>query len=137
MLEIDHLRRWFSDTETIGRWTIKGEGFCFTLEDPVRKPGVKIAGDTAIPCGRYKVVLSYSPKFRRELPEVLEVPGFTAVRIHAGNGPEHTEGCILLGENHANGRLIDSAPAVSRFLKLLKEHKGEAWLNIKETMTAL
>lgn len=88
---------------TIGRLYLGGEPFCWTLEDPVREvPGEpverwKIPGKTAIPAGRYGVILTQSPRFGRELPLLTGVPGFTAVRIHAGNRPEDTEGCILPG----------------------------------------
>jgi hypothetical protein len=135
VLEITHIRRRFSDTETIGEWRRDGLFFCYTLEDPVRRE--KIPGKTAIPPGRYKMVLTYSPKFKRELPELENVPLFTFVRVHAGNGPEHTEGCILLGEGVYNNRLTGSQRAVARFLKLFKAGGGEAWLEIKETMTIL
>jgi hypothetical protein len=135
MLQIDHLRRRFSDTETIGEFRIDGSFFCYTLEDPVRRE--KIPGKTAIPPGRYRMVLTYSPRFKRELPGLQDVPGFTHILIHSGNGPEHTSGCVLLGEGVYNNRLTGSREAVARFLKLFKAGGGEAWLNIKETMTIL
>lgn len=90
---------------TIGTLFVDGLFECLTLEDEVRldpKPETpaneaKVACKTAIPPGTYKVILSMSPKFKRILPEVLNVPGFSGIRIHKGNKPEDTEGCILLG----------------------------------------
>lgn len=70
---------------TIGKLYIDGHYFCDTLEDTVRPSGEKIKGKTAIPAGDYKVIKSYSPRFKKILPEILNVPGFTGVRIHAGN----------------------------------------------------
>ncbi len=97
------LREPSGPTSTIGRLYMGGEPFCWTLEDPVReRPGVpvadwKIAGKTAIPAGRYQIVLTLSPRFKRELPLLVDVPGFTGVRIHAGNRADDTEGCLLPG----------------------------------------
>ena len=93
------------EAATIGCLFVDGIFECLTLEDEVR-PGPKVAGLTAIPPGTYKVVLSMSPKFKRVLPEVLNVPGFTGIRIHKGNKPEDTEGCILLGQSKVSNKFI-------------------------------
>lgn len=108
-------------TYTIGRLLEYGAYFCDTLEDPVRElkdlnndgdfddPGEgKIYGQTAIPAGRYEIVMTYSPRFKKIMPLLVGVPGFTGVRIHAGNSAEDTEGCILTGKNKIVGRLVDS-----------------------------
>lgn len=106
---------------TIGRLYLGGEPFCWVLEDPVReKPGVpveswKIPGKTAIPAGRYRVVLTQSPRFKRELPLLVDVPGFSGVRIHAGNKAEDTEGCLLPGYDRGPdwvGRSRDAEGAI-------------------------
>lgn len=71
-----------------------------TLEDPDRRleaGGKKVYGATAIPRGRYMVALSMSNRFKRVMPEVFDVPGFTGVRIHGGNTEADTHGCPLLG----------------------------------------
>lgn len=90
-------RRRSSATTTIGDLSIDGIAFSQTLEDPVRAGGVKVVGETAIPAGRYRLVLSMSTRFKKLMIEVLAVPGFTGVRVHAGRTAKDTLGCILVG----------------------------------------
>lgn len=80
---------------TEGKMYIDGVFECYTVEDAVRE--VKVQNMTAIPKGIYKVILSISNRFNKVLPEVQNVPGFTGVRIHAGNSSKDTEGCIIVG----------------------------------------
>lgn len=82
---------------TIGEMSVDDEYICDTLEDRVRPTGEKVYGETAIPAGTYTVVLSYSPRFKKILPEIKNVPNFTGIRIHTGNDAGDTEGCILVG----------------------------------------
>lgn len=106
---------------TIGKLFIGGEYFCDTLEDRCRdlkdlnndgdfddEGEGKIKGKTAISAGRYEIILTYSPKFKRILPLLVGVPGFDGIRIHFGNDENDTEGCILVGENKVVGKLINS-----------------------------
>ena len=86
----------FSETSTIGTLYVDDQFECYTLEDKVRP--VKIKGKTAIPAGRYEVIINFSQRFGRMLPLFLNVPHFEGVRIHPGNTAADTEGCILVGE---------------------------------------
>lgn len=79
----------------ISKLYIDGKLECYILEDVPRD--VKIAGQTCIPAGTYKVIISYSPRFKQMMPLLLNVPNFVGVRIHPGNVAEHTEGCLLPG----------------------------------------
>lgn len=88
---------------TPGRLFVDGVHECFTLEDTVRL-GAKVPGETAIPAGRYRVAVTWSARFQRQLPLLLDVPGFTGIRIHAGNVAGDTAGCLLVGL----GRAVDS-----------------------------
>ena len=93
---------------TVGEISINGEKMGFTLEDAVRN-GPKIPGKTAIPAGEYRVHISASNRFKRLLPILLEVPGFTGVRIHPGNSSGDTDGCILVGAMWGGGDWISQS----------------------------
>lgn len=78
-------------TYTIGKLYCNGEYFCDTLEDVVRPKGEKVYGQTAIPEGKYKVIITMSNRFKKMLPLILDVPNFAGVRIHSGNYADHKE----------------------------------------------
>lgn len=80
---------------TIGKMYIDEVETCYTLEDVVREE--KIYGETAIPAGRYRVVVTFSNRFQRDLPLLVDVPNFTGIRIHPGNTAADTHGCLLVG----------------------------------------
>ena len=111
--------------------------FCDTLEPTWRDyehGAYKVKGRSAIPEGRYAVVISYSPKFRQWLPILLGVPKFEGIRIHAGNTAKDTEGCILVGKNREVGKVLDSRKWLYELKQKIVEAKdrGEAvWLTIK------
>lgn len=112
-----NVRRTFKGPDyTIGKLYIDGHYLCDTLEDTVRPAGTKIAGKTAIPAGTYKVKKTMSPRFKKTLPEILNVPGFTGVRIHAGNYASNTDGCLLLGLNKTKGAVLDSQTTMAFFM---------------------
>lgn len=123
-MEITVERKWKRDGYTIGTLSIDGKRFgdgkhyCCTLEDTDRGLDSKMPISkilfmkrphiTAIPTGRYEVTLTYSPHFHRTLPLLNNVPGYSGVRIHPGNTAADTDGCILVGENTAKGRVNKS-----------------------------
>jgi hypothetical protein len=127
------VRKTFTKVSTIGDFLIDGDLFCYSLEDMVREPGVKVPGQTAIPEGCYRVIIDQSARFRRAMPHVLDVPGFEGIRIHNGNTPEHTEGCILLGYQKGKDFIGDSKRAFNDFFDRLYYAlaKGEAWITIR------
>ena len=122
-------RLWPKQSYTVGRLYVNGEFFCNTLEDVVRDlpKEQKVYGQTAIPPGTYKVVYNYSPKFKRHLPRLLDVPYFEGILIHSGNTAADSAGCILVGSNSAVGRLSNSRATSDRLNALIEEaqDKGE------------
>lgn len=116
---------------TIGKLFINGVYFSDTLEDTDRgltdiMPLSQIQkqkryGDTAIPTGRYLVELTASPRFGRVLPILIGVKGFDGIRIHRGNTAEDTLGCILVGENKAVGKVLNSANTEQRLMDALRQ----------------
>ena len=119
------------DRYTMGRLAIDGEPFCDTLEPTDRhldaitmRPEQKLYGQTAIPTGSYPVVLTYSPRFKRTLPLLKNVPHFEGIRIHLGNSATDTSGCILVGRQSTPGRLTDSRQTL-RQLKTTLTHRSQ------------
>ena len=111
--------------------------FCDTLEPTWRDyehGAYKVKGRSAIPEGRYAVVISWSPKLKAWLPILLGVPKFEGIRIHAGNTAKDTEGCILVGKNKLVGQVVDSRIWLHRLKQKIVEAKdrGEAvWITVK------
>jgi hypothetical protein len=106
------------ENSTIGELSVDGQLECYTLEDKVRP--VKIKGKTAIPAGRYEVIINYSQRFQRLLPLLLNVPDFEGVRIHPGNTAADTEGCILVGMTKEKEFIGQSRVAFERLFTKLK-----------------
>ena len=99
LLELKRIKYNTSRRNTIGKLYVDGEFFCYTLEDELRKEGVKVFGKTAIQDGEYRVVVSLSNRFKRMMPAILDVPMFTGIRIHGGNTAKDTHGCPLVAFN--------------------------------------
>jgi hypothetical protein len=108
----------FSDESTIGELAVDGQFECYTLEDKVRP--TKVAGKTAIPAGRYEVVINFSQRFQKPLPFLLNVPNFEGIRIHPGNVSANTEGCILVGDTKSENFIGDSRVAFNRLFEKMK-----------------
>lgn len=122
---------------TLGVLAVDGKEVCDTMEptwrDLQKEPKVK--GCTAIPEGRYPVVITLSPKFGKWLPLLLNVPQFEGIRIHAGNTPMDTEGCILVGEYNEETGQLECSTLYVRLLKQLiveaKERDEGVWITVK------
>lgn len=106
-------RKFKGQTYTIGDLSIDGKFFCNTIEDAVRElPATcpdtprgrsctckeKVYSKTAIPAGTYKVTLQYSPKYKKKMPYLHDVPHFLGILIHSGNTEGDSAGCIIVGK---------------------------------------
>ena len=133
---------------TIGHLYVDGIFFCDTLEDYDRLyfGGIKEAGKTAIPCGRYQVILNnYSPRFGAKepykslcggcVPLIANVPRFSGVRIHIGNSASETDGCVLVGKNTVVGRVLESRSTfttlMNKYLTPARKRKENVYITIK------
>lgn len=131
-MELKLNRIFLGSSATIGELYVDGEHIADTLEDRVRPEGEKVYGKTAIPEGTYEMVLSYSPRFKKILPEILNVPNFTGIRIHCGNSSADSSGCILVGtwDGEKEDWVSDSKIAFNKLMSLLEEA-----INNKEKIT--
>ena len=93
---------------------------CDTLEPQWRdlKKEKKVRGKTAIPEGKYKIVMSPSAKFHRNMPYLKDVPQFEGIMLHPGNTVEDTKGCILVGTKYGAG-LANSRAKFEKIMKIL------------------
>lgn len=131
-MEIIVNRIFKASTYTIGELSVGGTYICDTLEDRVRPAGEKVYGETAIPYGKYTVTLSYSNRFKKTMPEILNVPNFSGIRIHCGNSSKDTEGCLLVGkwDGKTENWISDSKNSYNKLYSLLEEA-----FNKKENIT--
>lgn len=128
---------------TIGELFLNGKFFAYTCEDTDRGllqtmslaeiKAKKVHGKTAIPRGRYAVILSMSERFKKYLPEIINVPGYAGVRMHIGNTAADTDGCILVGMSTDGKRVLDSKTAMTYLMKALQavEKKEKIWITIQ------
>ena len=132
-MQLTVLRKWFYSDRTLGILQVNSTNFCYTLEDKDRGltsdmplseiQEKKVFGETCIPYGNYQVIVAFSPHFNRDMPLLVNVPGYTGVEIHWGNYPKNTEGCLLVGgalDNPAKPEIILNS--VKEFNTLWEEY---------------
>jgi len=128
-MKIDLIRDTFTEQTSIGKLYINDEYFCETLEDKDRNLNsdmtleeiakIKVYGKTAIPYGRYDIALTFSNKFGKYLPLVVNVPGYAGIRMHSGVNALDTLGCILIGYKRGVDSISDSRTAIAALLKII------------------
>ncbi len=139
-MDIQIVRTTRTEKSTIGILTIKGQFACYTLEPTDR--GLKqemslneiierkIKGVTCIPEGFYKVSIDYSDKFNKRMPLINSVLDYQGIRIHQGNYPQDTQGCILLGRNKLVDEITDSRSAFANFFYILNTLGSYEYANL-------
>jgi hypothetical protein len=138
-MELTLNRIFLGSSATIGELLINDKHLCDTLEDRVRPEGEKVYGKTAIPEGTYEVKLTHSPRFKKILPEILNVPNFSGIRIHTGNSSKDTEGCILVGtwDGEKEDWVGNSRIAFDELMTLLEEatnNKEKVTITVKSLL---
>lgn len=131
MLHLTLVRKYRKEAYTIGQLFNNGEFLCNTIEDRDRGLNnnmsaaailkIKKPNETAIPTGTYRLNVSESPKFKRELIEVVGVPGFSGIRVHKGNSAYDSAGCIIPGINTEAGKVTDSTKYEEMLTKMVKK----------------
>lgn len=142
MAEIVLNRQIYTDQSTIGQITYGDKKTLWTLEDRVRDKNfdgdlddageTKIKHETAIPAGRYKVIVTYSNRFKKPLPLLVNVKGFEGIRIHSGNTKADTSGCILVGLTKGDNAVYSSRDAFKLLFDYLQTviNKEEVFIKI-------
>lgn len=131
-------RKYTGPDYTIGDLLIDGTFFCNTIEDVVRElpatcPNTpkghncackeKVYAETAIPAGVYKITIEYSPRFKRRLPRLHNVPHFIGILIHSGNTARNSAGCIIVGFNTVKGKVTNSRATSDKLNAILATEK--------------
>ena len=119
-----------TENSTIGELLVNGQPECFVLEDKDRNLSsempleeikeIKVYGKTAIPTGRYEIAITFSNKFQKYLPLLINVKGYEGIRIHPGNTAEDSSGCLLTGSFRNHDRVTQSKAAFSKLFSKLR-----------------
>ena len=148
-MELVLKREDFTKNSTIGSLSVNGVFECYILEDTDRGltsemsleeiNKIKQYGVTAIPYGRYRIKRTKSERFSLKaghtviMPLLLDVKGYAGVRMHIGNYPKDTLGCLLSGRKKGVDCIIESTKATQQLEKKIEgaELNGEeVWITI-------
>lgn len=129
----------------IGKLYIDGNYYCDVIEDTDRGLddkmseqeilAKKVKGETAIPSGTYSVQITYSPKYKKNMPLLLNVKGYSGIRIHSGNSSKDTEGCLIVGKNKEVGKVLESRKTYNALFKILSSTKERIIIDIRRKYT--
>ena len=129
-MELKLIRKYRKTDYTIGILYVNNKYFCEILEDidrglkdsmsleEIKK--IKIKDQTCIPYGKYQILMTYSPKYKKIMPLVNNVKGFEGIRIHSGNTNKDTSGCLLPGFNKIKGQVINSRETFNKLYSLIQ-----------------
>jgi hypothetical protein len=143
MKKFSLIRKYFTEYSTIGELFLDNQFVCFVLEDKDRMldngwdldriTREKVHGRTAIPTGEYKIEWTFSDRFQKAMPILLNVKGYAGVRIHSGNTPEHTLGCLIPGMKMSTDNVSESKVATMKLWNIIKiaiDNKEQIYINI-------
>ena len=132
-------------TYCIGKLYVDGEYLCDTIEDTDRGLSdemteeeilkKKVKGETAIPTGIYPVYLTYSPKYKKQMPLIDNVKGYSGIRIHSGNTSKDTEGCLIVGKNKEVGKVFESRKMYNVLFRELVKTNSKIIIDIQRKYT--
>lgn len=132
-MRIKLVRKYRKENYTIGKLYLNGVYFCDTIEDRDRGLDdtmsveeilrLKKYGTTCIPYGTYKVQITYSPKYKKLMPLIVNVKGFSGIRIHSGNTAADTLGCLIVGKNTQVGMVTQSRKTYNELFSILSKEK--------------
>ena len=130
-MDISLIRNNKADGYTEGKLYINEVYFCDTLEDTDRGlkqsmseqqiKSIKVYGETAIPTGIYRVIMTFSNKFKKILPQLVGVKGFAGTRMHSGNTVADSLGCVLCGIRCGNGVIGNSRTTCSKLYDMITD----------------
>lgn len=146
-MEIMVNRRTKTDNSTISDLSTDNGYKCVVLEDKDRGlidamtveqiTEKKILGKTAIPSGKYEIIVNFSNRFQRLMPLLLNVKGFQGIRVHSGNVATDTEGCLIVGKNEANipDEILNSREVFNELFPLIQQgvNSGKVFITISDT----
>lgn len=140
-MKLTLIRRYKEESYTIGKLYINGMYFCDTLEDTDRGltsdmtlqeiRSKKVKHHTAIPTGSYEVLMVESTKYKKVMPRLKGVKGFSGILIHSGNTDKDTSGCILVGENLRVGKILNSKDIFHTLYAILKSVSAKEKITIE------
>lgn len=136
MTEFKLKRKTYTNQSTIGELSLNGVFLCYTLEDKVRGPKEKkLHGLTAIPAGRYQLIIDMSNRFGKLMPLLVNVPGFAGVRLHGGNVAADTLGCPLLGMEKGADKIWNCPPALAKVYKAIEKAltQGKVYIVVEDS----
>lgn len=124
MRKLTLLRICYTKEATYGVLFLDGRPYCATLEPPAR-----IGKPRCVPTGNYRVQHYPSPKRKRLVLLLIDVPGFEMIEIHEGNRSSDSSGCIIVGESFlrkdAEGVWMSSFPWVNNSRPTLRWLENE------------
>jgi hypothetical protein len=117
-MKVDIYRKVETSESITGEFWLDGVQQCFYLEPSRTAPFWP--GHPCIDAGIYKVVLTMSPHLGYICPEVLDVPGRTAIRWHIGNFPKDVLGCCVVGTQVGENLVSNSKVAFAALMAKLQ-----------------